>query len=396
MSHRWIGRVWIVVLGASTFKNVKHSIITPWKIGETANHNGELADMPWASNATEFVVNDKISASSAGQSTYSEYRSFLQSEWRKLDNESHFTIPNIVLRTQKTQQHDVTVAVHLSPKKLYRFYIMSQRWGGPVSASVYISKEEDISEFLSFVETNEHELSHVSFHVIMEKTTMDYCHNKLRQLAIKAVDTEYFLILDVDFVTMPKGHVQLRSLIATDRSLRSKLHSSTMMVLPAFSREVNVTDEDLVQIQDKILPASRDDAKDMVKHGYLKEFHLKRFFAGHGPTNFPKWLSDNEIDSFYSIDYDLRFEPYVLAHVQDIPRFWKGFRGFGYNKWSFYLECHLRGFRFAVLRDFFVVHLDHPTGLRRQSKHNHKQMKKFKKHLLKKYGAAAKNIEFLS
>lgn len=36
------------------------------------------------------------------------------------------------------------------------------------------------------------------------------------------------------------------------------------------------------------------------------------------------------------------------------------FRGYGKNKISFFHECFLAEYRYAVLNDFYCVHLDHP------------------------------------
>ena len=397
MVPRWIRSLCLVLVGTSTISNINVALVNFSHVLDSAFDYDVRPSILWAANETEHNGSNTPSLSTTNYNLNATHVSTrLLDEWRQLSIETDFIMPNAILRKTSPQESDITVAVHLSPRKLHRFFVMSKRWGGPISASVYINNEEDINTFVSFFQTHESELSQTSFHIIMENTTMEYCHNKLRQLAIEYIDTSYFVILDVDFVTTPDAHGQLRSLINNDTTLRDELHSNTMMVLPAFSRQVDVKDEDLVRLQDKLLPASKDEARNMVRRGNLKEFHIKRFFPGHGPTNFPLWLSNNETANFYFIDYGLRFEPYVLGHVHEIPSFWEGFRGFGYNKWSFYLECHLKGFQFAVLQDFFVVHLDHPMGVRRQSKHNHKQMKKFKKYLNKTYGPVTTGEDVLS
>jgi hypothetical protein len=76
--------------------------------------------------------------------------------------------------------------------------------------------------------------------------------------------------------------------------------------------------------------------------------------------------------------------------------YWKGFRGFGFDKLSWYLEAHYAGFTFGVLKDFFVVHLHHPYGRGRfHRQHNYQEMKRFKLHLNQTYGVRCEDLNAL-
>jgi hypothetical protein len=64
----------------------------------------------------------------------------------------------------------------------------------------------------------------------------------------------------------------------------------------------------------------------------------------------------------------MKYEPYVIGYARepDVPQYCQSFRGFGYNKWTWIMEAYFTGFQFAVLKDSFVVHIDHPLSAQRQ------------------------------
>jgi hypothetical protein len=59
------------------------------------------------------------------------------------------------------------------------------------------------------------------------------------------------------------------------------------------------------------------------------------------------------------------FELHVLGYRPGIPRYWEEFRGYGWDKISFFQECIAAGYEFAVLCDFYCVHLNHPDPSRK-------------------------------
>jgi hypothetical protein len=95
-----------------------------------------------------------------------------------------------------------------------------------------------------------------------------------------------------------------------------------------------------------------------MKKAVVAPFHQSIFSVGHRATNFATWY-ENSTAPFFFIEYELGFEPYVVGLRHNIAEFWPHFRGFGVNKYSWFLELHLEGFSFAVLRDFFVFHVHH-------------------------------------
>ena len=98
---------------------------------------------------------------------------------------------------------------------------------------------------------------------------------------------------------------------------------------------------------------------------------------------------ENKTNEFYGIEYKNVFEPYVLGYKRGIPRYCQDFRGYGYNKFSWFFEIHKAGYDFAVLRDLYVVHMNHPIPPLKQkndmTEWNRGHWKKFKDYLSKQY-----------
>jgi len=286
----------------------------------------------------------------------------------------------------------VALATHLAVPKLDILRVQATWWGGPVSATLYMKNEEDIAVFLDFLQAHRTELEYVSFHIVLEKTTnLPYPHNILRNLAIEYLDTDFFVAVDVDFIPNLDAHEGLDALLHEPRSkLRKELTNHRLFVLPAFER---FAPKDSEAVTEDLLPQSKAELKDMFKNKQVVGFHMLGSPLGHGPTNFPLWLK-NKTDTFYEIEYKNVYEPYVMGYRPGIPRYWEDFRGYGYNKFSWYMELHKACYQFAVLRDFYVVHMNHPM-VSRDAKHdqtddNRDNWKHFKLYLSGRYKQTCK------
>jgi len=248
--------------------------------------------------------------------------------------------------------------------------------------AIYIKKEEDISVFIQFTIENQDMQEEVSFQLVMEKTDMLYPINILRNVALEAIQSDCFVALDVELIPLPANcysHQIMPRL--QEAGLRN-----TIFVLPAFwllrEEGENFADPDR-------LPLTRPDAVVMERNSTLEQFWKNGSSRGHGFTQYDKWRkgkTDNE--DYYEISLkkgpSKRYEPYVLGYKPGIPRYWEvnleqwlfaspnmlttltlsppsstDFRGFHKNKISFFTECYNAGYTYAVLYDFYCVHIDH-------------------------------------
>jgi hypothetical protein len=305
------------------------------------------------------------------------YTSSLLIAWNELQDDGSRIFPRVCPRRVMVDSDQVTVTVHAGTSKFQRLLFSIERWGGPVSAAVYVKSEDDIRQLLEYCHVHASSLQFTDIHVLMEKTQEAYPHNLLRQAALNYRSTDYFLTLDVDFVTPPQASRDLDALVRSDSALVQKLQDKTLMVLPAFAGNEPVDDSKLLQKGGCSLPRNKQEAIQFVQEKHnMTPFHTERFSMGHGPTNYDKWFTmanknpPKDDSSFYLIDYGLKYEPYVLGYSNhkrqardDLPPdYWAGFRGYGFNKWTWLAEAYFSGFQFGVLRDFFVVHMDHPRS----------------------------------
>lgn len=107
--------------------------------------------------------------------------------------------------------------------------------------------------------------------------------------------------------------------------------------------------------------------------GDLKGFHVNHYPTGHGPTDFQRWRENCEsndmgvrpccqICTSYTVTFAEGFEPFAICARKLIPKFDERFRGYGYDKVTFFYHLHLKGFGFRVLLHTFAVDIPHPKS----------------------------------
>eukprot|EP00980_Cylindrotheca_fusiformis_P015267 scaffold4247_cov66-Cylindrotheca_fusiformis.AAC.8 len=251
------------------------------------------------------------------------------------DFDSQKTNKATVLRNLIHRRHpvngsnDVVLATHISINKLKVLTIQLKYWGGPASVAVYLRDQAEISRFFDFWQQHNNGLSRTSFHVVIEKNTSRwYPHNVLRNVAMDAAESDYVLLLDVDYIPFPRG-CHDRLIHAMQRNPLILERKRTLFILPAFQLlpPVNAT-----HATEEMLPASKAEILGLIKDGKMRPFHVKVSYGGHGPTDFNKWIhkasTQNYNGDFYEISVGTResnfFEPYVFAYKQGLPRYWEG------------------------------------------------------------------------
>jgi hypothetical protein len=295
-------------------------------------------------------------------------------------------LTNFIPSKQRYPQDDVVMITHTSTNKYTNLLIQIQWWGGPTDVAIYINKEEDIQALAAFLESSRADLVSTTFHIVMEKTAFGYPHNILRNLVLEHLKSDYFVAMDADFVTSPNAHGNLHKLIKANRDgIRDQLQQKSIFVLPAFEL---LAPPGADSPTEDMIPRNRNHVLEQLNQKSLLPFHAK--WHGHTPTNYDQWvnMSSTSTQTSFPIKYEVFFEPYVLGYKHGMPRYWKNFRGFGYNKWSWFLEISKAGYEFFVLRDFWVAHLNHPISKESNTEArlaNQPSYRKFEKYLNKFY-----------
>lgn len=311
-------------------------------------------------------------------------------------------------------EEDIVLATHISAHKLDVLLLQLARWGGPASVAVYLTSPAEIQSFFSFWARHRELLTQATFHVALERaaSTLNekpllYPHNILRNVALETIESNYFVALDVDFIPSPNAYEQLMHYLQLgdgenkESTFRRELRNKRMFVLPAF--ELFPRHGEQYATAD-MLPNTKRQVIDLSHNTSLVPFR-KGAAVGHMLTNFDKWLGTPSIEmiinnttgrSFY-YEIPLKgnkrrevWEPYVVGYRPGIHRYWEDFRGYGYDKFSFFVESQLAGYTFAALHDLFCVHLDHPEVSKENQRdllqRNEVHYVNFKTYLREKYG----------
>mmetsp|Transcript_21536 Transcript_21536/g.30421 ORF Transcript_21536/g.30421 Transcript_21536/m.30421 type:complete len:468 (-) Transcript_21536:104-1507(-) len=291
---------------------------------------------------------------------------------------------------------DITLTTHISTNKLDVFLFQLKQWNGPASCAVYITSQEDIKRLMDFVSSNKEYLKQTSIHTMIESSSVGryYPMNHLRNLALDNIQSDYFLAIDADFITDDTAHVEIKAELKKKQKFYKDLHNKNLYVLPAFEHFMpSELEKNNITVQtESPLPTTKPQLMQMIAENKTAPFH-KYFRKGHGSTNYQKWYTDEENFS-YPIKYELRFEPYVIGYKRGVARYWSGFRGFGFNKYSWLFELHHMGYKYRVVRRHFTIHKNHPEGGsgRKIPLTTRLEYLGFKRYMIEQYGVDPKEL----
>ena len=263
------------------------------------------------------------------------------------------------MRRKPPPSEHITLVTQISVTKFARVLNLLERWNGPVSCAVYLPSPPDIEKLHHFIRGKDRALlDRVTFHVLLERPTPEssYPINRLRNLALHGIDTDFFFNCDVDFMPSVNAHDNMVQFLALPPNAKRRF--STLWVLPAFERFPEAPAKSVETLA--LIPETKRELLSLLsQHKKIQPFHIDYFPLGHEPTNFDKWYKCPEGET-YPANYSYYFEPYVVGNRYGIPNYIDLFRGFGTNKASWFADAHFAGYRFEVLCTHFVVHMNHP------------------------------------
>jgi hypothetical protein len=276
------------------------------------------------------------------------------------------TLANFIPRRTTTRMaaqdnnNDVILATHISTERFANLLIQTKWWHGPISVAVYITGYDSIDRFSQFVDQHADQLYNTSFHVLLEDTQEAYPHNILRNIALMNIESDYFFATDADHIPSPHSYDRLSQLLLTSNHIQSRLRQKTLFIFPAFEHFAYPKEK---YATEDMLPTTKNQLLSKVEQGHMAPFQAKRCPNCHGPTDFDRWYhTPEEFYTLSNITTSNTFEPYVVGYRHGIPRYWESFRGYGYDKISWFVQLTGAGYNYAVLRDFWVAHLRHPIS----------------------------------
>ncbi|XP_020622312.1 LARGE xylosyl- and glucuronyltransferase 2-like [Orbicella faveolata] len=240
-----------------------------------------------------------------------------------------------------TDSDAVTLVTQLTFNRINMLKRNLRFWTGPLSIVVYVHLEDanDIDFKKREVQMRLpspifSKFSTVSVMVIYgKKIGPQYPINRLRNIAVKNVKTQYIFMIDVDFVPSPELETIARNQILKYNETRNGTNNKVAFVVPAFDGARNVNSRDLPQTKEELVKMVKRKKK-------LAPFRQIESPLSHSSTNYTKWYHINE--SYEVSRYQDKYEPYLILRLTpELPLYDERFTGYGMNKISHVIELAL-------------------------------------------------------
>lgn len=247
---------------------------------------------------------------------------------------------------------DVTLVAHLSSDRLQVLNQLAGNWLGPMSVSIYLT-ELETSLLISTIESSSNlsRRKNIGYHLVFRDHGFNYPINRMRNIALNNVLTEYVLQSDVDFLPSTNLYEYLKSTISKmslDQGNSKNPLTKRALVIPAFETQQYRFE----------FPSNKADLIEEINLGHIMIFKQQIWRRGHAPTDYSKWVRSTKP---YSVAWQPDYEPFVVTS-KDAPRFDERFVGFGWNKVENIMHMAALGYEFIVLPEAFLVHEFHSAS----------------------------------
>ena len=311
---------------------------------------------------------DKSKQSSDCSTSKGNITSMLLDLWERVPEPTDATRPanqaslvSFVPARRPRPKHDVVLITQAGVSKFRNILLQVRWWGGPADIAMFFKSKNEILLFEDFIEANKAALENVTFHAMVEKSDdLPYPNNLVRNLVLDNLREDYYVAMDVDFITNKGAYADMYDLIhRKSQEVKRRLQAREIFVMPAFSL---LAPKGKTSPTEDMLPKDKKELRDLKFQRKLTVFRPGGH--PHKPTNYTRFFYGSNVGgkTFYELKYDGcgTYEPYVLGYRHGAPRYWNELRSGYMNKVSFFKEMSRDGFKYNMLFDFWVVHMDHP------------------------------------
>ena len=195
-----------------------------------------------------------------------------------------------------------------------------------MSVAVYVPDEAALLDLHARIEGQPRVFRDaVALHLLMESAphNRQYPMNRMRNLALTNVDTQYFFNDDVDFMPSQNAHDLIRRFMANNTDPH---RHHAFYVLPAFEA---FGDETGVVTSLKYIPQTRELLRKALDARTVAGFHMEYNAKGQNASNYDRWYACQDEMETYPIQYQWMYEPYVVGSRLAMHLFDDRLRGFG-------------------------------------------------------------------
>ncbi|KLO10318.1 hypothetical protein SCHPADRAFT_832679 [Schizopora paradoxa] len=281
------------------------------------------------------------------------------------DQNNMQVIPYYYRASLEHDSEDITITTLVTRDRFLVFKQLVERYKGPISATIHVSKKELNTDSGSGFVSILHQLYssspfmalNVDIHLVVTPTVSDRQFNTWRNIARMFARTDYVMMLDVDFV--PCTNFKERLKIAAGDEIKNLVRSGeAALVVPAFEFTKHEDGLDA-----STFPADKKALAELYNASRITMFH-NSWAPGHNSSDYPRFLFSSRPGEIYKIKtYQHSYEPYVIFRRDGpgsgIPWCDERFVGYGGNKAACLFEMYLSGVSFYVLSDDFLVHQSH-------------------------------------
>ncbi|KAG0251062.1 Glycosyltransferase-like 1B [Mortierella polycephala] len=246
------------------------------------------------------------------------------------------------------------MVAQFSISRLDRFEHARKAWPGPISAVIFLATNSDIVELRRYFEQPSKLALYDSIALTIVKpnyslgTHNRYPINHLRNIGIQTASTDYIFVIDADFVPTSRLYAFTSSTVIP---LLEKAKSPTAYVVPCVGIKIEYNGR---------YPDTIKELQPLMKSGMA---YITDPRAGHGPTATRVFMNQPIFGSSpaYEVCFESQWEPYYIVNRHEAhPYYDERFKNQGGDKQSHALLMNAIGYRFMVLRDHFMYHMDHP------------------------------------
>ena len=189
------------------------------------------------------------------------------------------------IRATSQDKENVTLVTQLSFDRIYMIEKIIKQWDGPISFAIYLSDTEVQSLEAKLKEIEELNIrNNIEIHLVYSDDSILYPMNRLRNIALRYVSTDYVYNLDVDLVPVADAYSTLENLFSIKKFNLTK----RALVIPAFG-EIEKLNETYS------FPKNKKELLELWDSKILEPYGISGFRNSHSATNIHRWRNASAV-----------------------------------------------------------------------------------------------------